>query len=267
MTDTVAVPAEIAPQPPVVAVEPAVSVASPPVPAETAAPPSESKAVEPIHPSETPTLLEKVQAKTEEPKPIEAAKPEEKKPEPVEAKPEPTAPTSVEYKYTLPETLKMDDALKGEVHAALDAFRTNPVDGVQSLIDLHAKQMQAFAQETLRNQIKTFNDTRQDWVKQVMADADLGGAGHDTAMGVVARMRDRYVSSHKPGTPGYAKDMDAFNAMLRVTGVGEHPIFLKLLHRVGRDFDEPEAPLSTPRPPPDLGKRPPGRLRDIYKGS
>ena len=265
MTDEAPVTAETAPQP--AAVAEAVSAVAP-VPAETALP------SEPVHPSETPTLLEKVQVKEppkEEPKveakpPVEEVKPDADQPvEKVEAKP--VEPAPVEYKYTLPETLKIDDAIKGELHSALDAFRNNPGEGVQGLVDLHNKQMQAFAQETLRNQIKTFNDTRQGWVKEVMADPVLGGAGHDTAMGVVARMRDRYASSDRPGTPGYKSDMDAFNQMLRITGVGEHPVFLKMLHRVGRDFDEPEAPLSTPRPPPDLGKRPPGRLRDIYKGS
>jgi hypothetical protein len=258
MTDSPSV-AEVLPAP-AVTVEPAVSAPVPPV-AETVALTPE----EPVHPVETPTLLEKVQAK--EPPQVEAKPPTEPEPK-VEAKPEPQPPVApFEYKYTLPETLKMDDTLKGEVHAALDAFRTDPSAGAQGLIDLHNKQMQAFATETLRNQIKAFNETRAGWVKEVLADPDLGGAGHDTAMGVVARMRDRYVSDHKPGTPGYASDMAAFNTMLRITGVGEHPVFLKLLKRVGRDFDEPEAPQFTPRPPPDLGKRPPGRLRDIYKGS
>jgi hypothetical protein len=273
MTEEVAPPiTEVSTAP--VAVEPAVSAVIP-VPAETA--PASN---EPTHPSETPTLLEKFPAK--EAKPEESKPPAEVKP-PAETKPPTETKTEeklgeaakeplaqpFEYKYTLPENLKMDDTLRGEVHAALDAFRTNPAEGVQGLIDFYHKQTQAFAEnyskESLKNQITVFNKTRADWVKEVMADPELGGAGHDTAMGVVARMRDRYVSSHKPGTPEYARDMSDFNTMLRMTGAGEHKALLRLLKNVGRDFDEPEAPLFTPSPPPDLGKRPPARLRDIYK--
>lgn len=239
-----------------------------------------------VHPADTPTLLETAQVK-EPPKvepvePIKAVEPEP--PKPVEAKPpepsleppkpEPTPlvePAPVEYKYVLPETLKMDEALRGEAHKAFDAFRANPTEGVQGLIDLHNKQLTSFVEDykkqAERHQIEAFNSTRAGWVKEVQSDPLIGGAGHETAMGVVARMRDKFVSDGKPGSDEYKSDMDSFNRMLRITGVGEHPAFLKFLYRVGNDFDEPTAPGPPGKPPPDIGKRPPGRLRDVYTRS
>ena len=216
--------------------------------------------------------------KDEAVKPAEAAKPETKpeakaeakaelaKPEgdkPAEAaKPEPLA--AVEYKYELPPTLKMDDALKGEVHTAFDAFRADPAAGAQALIDLHAKTMADYAEslqaEALKNQHKAFNDTRSNWNKDWLADEQIGGAGHVTAMRAIARMRDQFVSDDAPGTPKYQADLKSFEDFLRITGAGDHPAFGRFLHNVARAFDEPSLPPANPKPVPQ--KPPGGRKAD-----
>ena len=187
-------------------------------------------------------------------KPAEAAKPEDEKP----AAAAPALPEPIVYEYTLPEGFKVDEAQKLQLNAALDSFRVDPKAGVQSLMNLHAKTMQDFASATLQRQYDVFNQTRKDWQKQIMADPQLGGSGYETAMKAVARMRDRFIPE---------ADRKAFNDFLKITGAGDHPMFVRLLHNVARAFDEPKPPAANPKPPPNNGKPPRRGLRDIYRES
>lgn len=202
-------------------------------------------------------------------KPAEAAKPEGE-PKPVEAeKPaEPAALAPIEYAYELPATLKMDDGLKTEVATALDAFRADPAKGAQGLIDLHAKTMTDYAAdlaaETLRSQHKAFNDTRSKWNTDWMADPEIGGAGYQTSMRAIARMRDQFVSDAVPGTPKYQADLKGFEEFLRTTGAGDHPAFGRFLHNVARAFDEPAPPPVNTRPPPNHGQKPGSSKEKLY---
>lgn len=171
----------------------------------------------------------------------------------------PAAPEAIEYKYELPETLKMDDETRTATHAAFDAFRADPANP-QPLIDLHRDAMQRHDARVRQEQWDVFNNTRKEWRDAVMADEEIGGAGHRTAMQAIARMRDRFASSEKPGTKAYDADLQAFDGMLRATGVGDHPIFLKMLHRVAQIYDEPAMGVVNVTPAPQ--KKGPGVLYD-----
>lgn len=215
--------------------------------------PAEAAGDKPVDGAAKPAEGDKPAVEAEK-KPDEAAakpedkKPDEKKPEPaVETKPpEPVKLEPIEYKYELPETLKLDDALKTDLHGALDAFRAEPTN-VQPLIDLHNKVINEFAAATRREQYSVFNDTRAGWRKDVMADPEIGGAGHQTAMGAIARMRDLAVPE---------KDRPAFDEFLRITGAGDHPAFLRAMHNFARYFDEPAPPPPNPKPSPTNGANP-----------
>lgn len=259
-------------------------VAAPePAPAPVVEPAAAPAVVEPAAPAAEPTLLQKHDAeaaakaaKPAEPAKPEAAKPAEAKPaepaKPVEAKPadapkpegepapaaEPAALEPVEYKYELPETIKLDDATRTSFHTALDAFRTDPAAGAQGLIDLHNKTMTDYAKSVADEQHKVWNDTRKGWQTEVMADEQLGGAGFQTTMGAIARMRDLLVPEGRRA---------AFDSFLQVTGAGDHPEFLRILHNAARLYDEAPMAPPNPRPAPNGGKPPSGRLRDMYKTS
>jgi hypothetical protein len=262
---------------------PAASPAPVAAPAATQAP--EAAALAPVvteaaptaaAPESPPTLLEKFDAdKAKDAKPAEPAKPADPTAKPAseagasakapdggaadvgdDAKP--VAPEPIAYEYALPETIKMDDALKGEFHTALDAFRADPVKGAQGLIDMHNKAMQQFAEDSLRNQYEVFNNTRRGWQTDVMADPELGGAGYQTTMGAIARMRDMLVPE---------KNRESFNTFLKVTGAGDHPEFLRLLHNAARIFDEAPMPPPGARPPPNVGKAQGRGLRGMYKSN
>lgn len=264
--------------------EPAVVVPEP-VAVEAAAPDaSVDDATGSEQPVVEPSLLEKFDAeKKAEAAPVEEAKPEgektaeEPKPEgEAEAEPSAEEPTEtpeapvlepIDYfkDLTIPETLQMDDAQKGEVSAAFDAFRADPVKGAQGLIDLHNKTMTDYAEHLGREQHRVWNETRQGWRNEVMADPVMGGAGFQTEMGKVAQVRDAFASRAKPGTPEYETDMTSFNQFLAITGAGDHPAFLKFLHNAHRFVREAAPPPPDAKPPKDIGKAP-GRkgLGSIY---
>lgn len=241
------------------------------------------------HPAEVPSLLETLGEKKEEPKPVEPPKPAEIKadapaadaPKPVE-EPKPAEPevkplveqavALVEWKFELPPTLKADDARMTRFTGILDNILTpkegeTSVHAGQRLLDLHSEAMTTYAEQVRADQIKAFNDTRAEWRKQVMADAQIGGAGHQTALGAIARMRDLTISDARPGTPQYDADAKEFNDFLRVTGAGDHPAYLRQLHRFARFLDEPPAPAAIPKPTPMNGIRPNGGFYANRKAS
>ena len=258
-------------------------VAAAPAPAPAAPPPPPAPAVESIpHPAEVPSLLEGVAApgtappppaadpaKTEvpAPAPVEPAKTDVPPPPAEVAPPPPPEPVKVEWDFSIPETLKVTDEQKSELTGILDSILApkegeTPSQAVNRLFDLHAQAMAETVKQIQQDQISAFNETRANWRKEVLADEQLGGAGHQTAMGAIARMRDLSISDHKPGTPGYAKDLQEYEQFLRVTGAGDHPAYLRQLHRFAKFFDEPALPPPNPKPPADIGRNP--QRRGLY---
>jgi hypothetical protein len=204
-------------------------------------------------------------AKADDAKAADAAKPDGDKKD-AEAKPaEPVKPEPVAYEYKLPETLKMDDALKGEFHSTLDSFRADPAKGAQGLIDLHNKiltdQVTAITKQMETRQREVFAETNKQWHKDILADPILGGSGYQTTSAAVARMRDLLVPEEmtRPrkwddGSPR----MSELQEFMRVTGAGNHRVLWHILHNAARYLDEPQAEnLPTDlKPPADIGRDP-----------
>ncbi len=212
-----------------------------------------------------------VEAKPEDAKP-EDAKPEAGKPvEAVEAE-KPAEPEPIKYEpFTLPDGIEPEADKIGKYAEVLGKHRITQEVG-QELLDMHTDSLRAYAdylgERTLADQHAAFDNVRADWRKQVMGDSQIGGAGWETAKGVIARTRDLFMSGSKPGTQEYSKDSQEFNDFLRVTGAGDHPAFLKFLHNVGRRFDEPALPPANIKPSPNNGAAPRQRgLRNIYNNT
>jgi hypothetical protein len=266
-------PAAAAPEPVAAAVEtaavPAVETAAAAVPGDhTATPTLLGKFGKEDKPAETATDPV-VEAPPAETKPAEAAV----ETKPVETKPfEPPAPAAAEPitypDWKLPEGIQADKDQIAKYTEALGEHRIDPDVG-QKLIDMHTAalqtSMQQYADHLAREQHRVFGETRQAWAKEVLADQEIGGAGHQTAMGVIARMRDALVSNHRHGTPEYKADVAAFDQFLTVTGAGDHPLFLKMLYRVGKFLDEPAMPAPNVKPSPNNGKPPGDGKRIQYK--
>lgn len=199
------------------------------------------------------------QPKTEEPK---AAEPEQAKAEEKPAeKPEPfkfeelQIPDGFAKRFDLPEA---------EVAARIGEFNdillkdVNPNERRSALLNLHTKAMQEFADKFAKNQQNAWNEYNKSQALATMSDEELGGAGHQTAMGAVARVRDALTSD-------YSKtEKQELNDFLVVTGAGSHRAFLRLVHRMARYLDEPQAPTFSPQPPPDRGQKPGRKSSVLY---
>ena len=210
-----------------------------------------------------PAEVKPAEAKPAEAKPADPAKPADAAAKPEEAKPaEPAKPAPIEYKYTLPETVQLDDANKAALHTAFDAFRADPANP-QPLIDLHNKLVSDFAAQTDANQRRVFNDYRAENRKAVLADPEIGGSGHQTAMGAIARMRDLLApkGSMEPRKFDDGKPrMSELDEFLESTGAGDHPLFLKILHNAARFLDEPQAANLPANPRPTRVRAPKGGI-------
>jgi hypothetical protein len=184
-----------------------------------------------------------------EPKPADPARPAggaAPKAGPAKDAPAATADPAAEIKYEfkLPDTFKADDPRIADFTGVLREIKATPEVG-QKLIDMHAAAMAEFAEQlakdTLANQFSAFNKTRADWRTMMMADPELGGAGHQTALKAAARMRDKLVSSARPGTEQYKNDLQSFIDFDRATGASDHPALMRMLHNAARYLDEPQA--------------------------
>ena len=248
---TPAAPIASAPEsPPAAEPPPALTEAPSPPPSETEPPktetPPESAAPEAppelrAH-TETPTLLEQV---TEAPK-AEAGEP-------------PQTETRQAYEpFTLPDGLALDQGRITEAANALFAQDNLPQERAQAYLDYHVAEMHRFSESVLQQQHDAFADMRAAERTKVMADPELGGNGHQTAMRSVAMMRDMLVSSAEPTSERYQQEMREFNDFLRITGAGDWLPFLRILNNAARKFQEPAPPPPIFRPPPDIGMRPNG---------
>jgi hypothetical protein len=201
--------------------------------AEPVAAPPETPVAPVLH-TDTPTLLEAAGKPAETPQTAEAASAAPATPTP--------APRTYEA-FTFPEGITADDK---QLATYQDIAGRHNLDQetAQSLLNMHTGSLKQYAENLLSEQHRVFGETRKAWRDSVMGDEELGGAGHQTAMAAVARMRDLLVPAER---------MAAFNDMLRMTGVGDHPEFNRLLHAAARFFDEPAAPTIVAQPSPDRG--------------
>lgn len=195
-------------------------------------------------------------APAEEPKPTEPAPEPEKAPVEEPVKLDPLDWFAEEGGLKIPEVISLDNANRSKLTTALELGRTDPKAGAQALMDMHAEALDQYAADLHTKMWTEFGKTREGWTTKVMADPELGGAGHDTAMGRSARMRDAFVSRHAPGTPAHTADMADWKDFLDTTGAGDHPAFHRLLNNVARKHDEAAPPPPNPTPPKDLGRKP-----------
>jgi hypothetical protein len=206
-------------------------------------------------------LAQAEKAKTDS-KPAEAAKPA---PEGEAAKPAVEAPKAegevapaaaaelapLAYEYKLPDTIRLDDTGREEVHKAFDEFRRDPGKGVQGLIDLHAKKMGEFAEQYAehynQNMHDAWNKTRRNWRLALASHPTLGGSGVETTKANAAHVRDVGFSQIAPERrEAFRKE---FNEALHVTGFGDHPAFFEFANALSKFFKEPEIPKMPGSPP------------------
>lgn len=214
-----------------------------------------------VAPGDEPTFLETAEAEGAK-KPVDE-KPGDKKPgeEGAEKKPgdaEAEAPKVHFEPYTLPEGFKADQEKMVEFNTIVANDKLTPQERGQKLVDLYVSETAKMADHMLAEQVRVFGDTRKQWRREIAQDPEMGGAGLKTTENAVARMRDLFVPN---------KDMAAFKTMLKVTGAGDHPAFIRMMRNVARRLDEPSPVTPNFKPPPDIGLKPKsaaGRRAGLY---
>lgn len=273
---------EAAPAPVVVA-EPAVVVAEPAVVApekqlnllaqfdKKTADAAAEKVVEGDKPADGDKPAEVAEPPKEGDKPLEAEKPVEgeKKIE-VEAAPvvvEPAKPAPIEYAYTLPETVALPDEMREEFHGIMSEFAATPgaPETQQKLVDFHLARLGDGIAEYNRTMRKSWDDMNEGWAKEVQTDPVMGGNAIDSTLQAVAYVRDNFVSLEDRGTPAYQKAKADLDSMMELTGAGNHPAFIRLMHNISQVLNEPQMVGTSdikPIPQQDGNGRPP-----IYRTS
>ncbi len=189
-------------------------------------------------------VAEAEKPKTEEVPPTEVEKPaaEAVKPEAPKVEAVPVEPTPIKFEYVLPENVTLPGEQAEKVHSALSAFAANPGDkgAQQALIDLHYQTLVDGITEYNKLAHKTFADTRQKWQRQVMDHPELGGGNHDAAMQAIAYVRDNFLSTHPRGSKQYEAAKKGLDEWMHLTGAGDNPHFLELMHNVSVRLNEPQ---------------------------
>lgn len=250
-------PAAVAEPAPAVAAE-AAPAAGPDTPGKEAAPaaapgdakPADKPADKPAN-EFAPSLLDQAAKAKEDPaaKPgADAAAKDGKAPDAKAADAKPTdAPgetpsAPVKYEFTYPEGVKPEEVNAERMSAytgILGEAKVAPEVG-QKLLDLHLSEVKHVADAMAQRQWDTFNELQKQWRDTVMADPELGGARHATAIQTVMSLVEQY--------GGNADERKGLLDAFRVTGAANNPHILRLLHRAGEALAREAKPH--PAPPP-----------------
>lgn len=155
------------------------------------------------------------------------------------------APAGAPEKYEdfkLPEGFEANPEMMTKAQAAFKSLNLSQ-EQAQSLIDVYAEQAVAAAEAP----VNYYNEMRAEWVKQVNADPEIGGAKLKETKLLIGKAID----AHLPGQLG--KD---FRQAMDFTGAGDHPAFVKAMLKMATLLTEGTS-VRGGGPSPD-GQRAPG---------
>jgi hypothetical protein len=133
--------------------------------------------------------------------------------------------------------------------SSLDTFKEvlggelAPQEKGQRLLDLYLADRQQQARESTENQYKVWNDTQTQWQEKVRLDPELGGNRFNTTVQTCKGAVNRYA-----GTP---EQIAQAKADLTMTGAGNCPSIIRLIHNMARALQEssPVTQTAAPKPP------------------
>lgn len=133
--------------------------------------------------------------------------------------------------FSLPKDVKLDAAKLSDI---TKQFATDKLsqDQAQKYIDLHV----AAVQESVKANIKAFNDMQTEWVSKIKADPQIGGANFDSkTVPAIAKAIDTFCTDDA--------SRKEFREAVSLTGIGNHPAYVKFMARIGAAVSEGQ-PLS-----------------------
>lgn len=208
------------------------------LPAETAKPGTETAKTSPEATSSTTTSLLGTEAKpsnetteksvlgTEAEKKVELGKEGDKKPEPKAAEGPPE-----KYEFKAPEGYELDTKVIEEASALFKEAGLTQARATK-LVDLYSRQMQQSSQASLQS----VKDMRAGWVKEAKALPNIGNelGPQGKVVQQLGRALDTLVSTQAIT----AKLANDFKQTLDLTGAGDHPAVIKVIHALTSHFAE-----------------------------
>lgn len=204
---------------------------------------------------DTATSLLSDAAKPIEPAPsAEAAQPppdgekDEKAPD-ASASAEEPAPIVYEP-WKAPEGITLDEQTVKPFNDLLAAAKVDQQVG-QQLVDMHFAQLQTVREAIAEQQRQTWATLRSGWVDQVKSDPEMGGARFETALHACGSVIEEYASGHPKGSAEHKAAVAELREVFAMTGAGDHPAVVRLLHNVGKARAAPRpVPAHQPAPAP-----------------
>lgn len=136
-----------------------------------------------------------------------------------EAKPERAAPEAYEFKA--PEGVELNPALLGEFEGLARELNM-PQNEAQAIVERMTPKIQARMQA---QQIEIMAQARADWLQQIEADAEIGGAAKQASQASAAK------ALHQFGTP-------ELRVLLKDSGLEAHPEVVRFFSRAGKAISE-----------------------------
>lgn len=143
--------------------------------------------------------------------------------------------------FKVPEGYKLDDKVNEEASTMFKAMGLNQ-ENAQKLVDFYV----AKANEAAEAPFKLMNETREGWRNEIKADKELGSKLPEVKTAV----------SKAIDGLGDAKLAADFRAAMDITGVGDHPAFIRAFYKLAQQVNEGKA--VTPGNPSKLGQQAPG---------
>ena len=135
---------------------------------------------------------------------------------------------------TLPEGVTVDEASMASALEVMNAADLSPKERLEKLISLQHEVMTRAAKESEDASLKLWNDTQDQWRKEAQALPELGGAALPKTLATI-----------KKGLEAVGADKSVFEA-LDVTGAGNHPAIIRVLHALTAKLAEGGPQSGTP---------------------
>lgn len=154
------------------------------------------------------------------------------------------APPIVYEPWTLPEGMTLDDAAVKPFNDLLVEAKVSQEVG-QRLVDMHLAEVARLHEIVTEQNRQSWTEARTKWIDAVKADPEIGGARFETAMHLCGDIIEQF--------GGTREQQDELRQVLAMTGAGDHPAMIRLIHNVGKVLRPPQ-PVMANRPPLALSR-------------
>lgn len=189
-----------------------------------------------------------------EPTPTPNPEPKKDDPEPGPAPKgkEPVAGAPEKYEpFKAPEGITLSETALTEAGTLFKELNLTQEQG-QKLVDFQAAQMKAIAEDATN----VYNQTRDGWRKEVLADATLAQNGE---------LRPEVKQKMASAISAMGESGEAFREALNITGVGDNPAFIRGFLQMAEKFTEgTHVPGKGPVAPNKSGQTRPTAAQSMY---